>query len=313
MLKILTGNHTFLRQQALFELKQKANILPEIISADNLSVAGFNDLVSAQSLFVSVRLVIIYNLANNTEVWAKFTELAEGIADDDGLSLVLVEDKIDSRTKFFKLALKQGWLENFAIEVDSAGRVRDFSGQKSVKFILEQAEKLKLGITRLEAEFLFRRVGADPWELYNSLLKLSAVGRVDKEAIKKFIPQNTMTNVFEILNKVLSGKQKEVMLEIDELERSDAEPHQFFGLLASQMFNAVALVLVPIGASVEADFGVNSWALGSLRAVVRNYSPIEIKKIIEMFVATDQKIKTGSTDLWLEIRVLLTQIASIKK
>lgn len=311
MLTILSGNHTFLRQQALVELKQELNLNPQIISTDDLSPVGLTDLVSAQSLFDPKRFILLYGLAENVQTWQRLSELAQSVADDDSLALVLVEDRLDSRMKFTKLAKRQGWLREFVLEVDRYGNVKDYSGQKSVQFVMGQAKKLGINFNRSLAQYLYQHVGSDPWELYSALERLQVLGDASRAAIDKYIPQNPIINVFEILNKAFRGQRQAVKQEIDDLESTDAEPRLFFGLLSSQIFNILAIAVAPSSANLVSDLGINPYAADQLLPIARLGSVVKLEQIVQWFIETDMKLKSGSYDAWMEIRVLLNRIIEL--
>lgn len=311
MLVVLSGNHTFLRQQALVELKQQIKLEPQIVSTDDLSPAELSDLLLAQSLFEPKRFVLLYGLAENAAAWQRLTELAEVVAKDDSLVLVLVEEKLDNRTRFVKQARQAGWLKEFHLETDASGRVRDYGGRKSVQFVLEQAQKLDLKIDRSLAQRIYQHVGPDPWELYNALERLDTVGEISTEALQKYVPQNPMVNLFEILQKAFRGEMEAVAQEIDELESSDTEPMQFFGLLTSQVVNLLGLVAAPPDVDVAGDLRVNRFALDQLRPIAQQQSLGKMKRVVELFVQTDQRLKTGAPDTWLEIKLLLAKITQL--
>ena len=233
------------------------------------------------------------------------------MAADDSLVLVLVEDKLDSRTKFAKTAKQKGWLREFVIEVDRYGKIKDYTGQKSIQFVLEQAKKLNLKCNRTLAQYLYQRVGADPWELYGALERLQIVGEVSRQAIDQYIPTSPTVNVFEVLNLAFRGQREVVEQAVVDLERTDAEPRLFFGLLASQIFNILAIASAPAGANLVADFGLNSFAVSQLSAITRDHSLEELKQVTQWFIEVDTKLKSGSYDAWLEIKVLLNRIVEL--
>lgn len=312
MLKILSGNHTFLRQQALLELKQKLDLPATFLPAETLSEASFMDLILAQSLFEPQRFLVIYDLASNQAVWQKMTEEAEKIASDPSLCLVLVENKLDSRTKFVKEASKAGYLEIFNLELDKNGRVRDYSGAKSIQFALEQAKKLGLDLNRSQAQRLFRRVGSDPWQIYHALERLALLELPFEQGLE-YVPIEPEANVFEILSTALRGDALKLTQSLTDLKQANTEAYRFLALLGSQIFNLLALVSAPDPSEVSADFGINSFALEALRSSAKNLSLNQVKQMVAEFIATDQKIKSSSTDIWLEINLLLQRILELSR
>lgn len=311
MLIILSGNHTFLRQQALVELKQQIEVEPQTIQIDGLSPAQLTDLLSAQSLFESRRFILLYGLSENVEAWQRLIGSAEMVAEDDSLVLVLIEDKLDSRTKFVKIAKQQGWLREFIIDIDRYGNVKDYSGQKSIQFILEQAKKLELKLDRSLAQYLYQQVGPDPWGLYSALERLQIVGDVSRAAINKYIPVNPIVNVFEVLSKAFSGQRQATEQAINDLESIDAEPRMFFGLLSSQIFNILAIASAPAGANLAVDLGINPYVVDQLMPIARRHQLADLKQVAGWFIETDIKLKSGSYNAWLEIKVLLNRIIEL--
>lgn len=311
MLIILSGNHTFLRQQALVELKQQLDLQPQIVSVDGMTPAQLTDLIAAQSLFEPQRFVLIYGLAENAPVWQRLEELAPSIAEDDSLTLVLLESKLDGRAKFTKTAKQNGWLREFVLDTDQYGNIKDYYGQKSIEFILEQAKELALKCDRRLAQYLYEHVGANPWELYLALERLQIMGEFSATIIDKYVPKNPLINVFEVLNKAFRGQRSAVKQEIDDLESTETEPRSFFGLLSSQIFNILAIATAPRGASVATDLSINPYVVRQLTPIAQLCSVEELKQVVGWFIEVDSKLKSGSYDAWLEIRVLLNQIIDL--
>lgn len=312
MLKIFSGNNSFLRQAAWQELRQRLDLTPNLIKGEVLSLIELNDLLSAQSLFEAKRCLLAYNLSEQPVLWQRIVDLAPSLAADDSLVLVLIEDKLDQRTKFAKLAKKEAWWQDFSLKLDKNGQVIDYTGDTSVKFILEQSTKLGLKIAQSDARYLFERVGAEPWDLFQALERLALLEEINREQIDRYIPANKQVNLFEILQKALLGQSELLESDLNELEASNTEVQQFFGLLSSQILQLLAIMLAPAGADLVQDFAINPFVLTKLRHLARGLTIKQVRQTVALFSEVDQKIKSGSNDPWLEIKALLLQVALIK-
>lgn len=303
MLKILYGDHTFLRQQALTDLKKDLSDW-QVVMTDDLTPGALEDLVLARSLFSPKQNLIFYNLSDNKPAWDRLVELSEQIASDDDLAVILIENKLDGRSKFSKLAGQKGWATEFRLP-------KDYDQSAAIKFILEQAERQNLSLTPALARQVFELVGPDPWDQFQAVNKLAVLDRVDSETITKYIPRNSFGNVFVVLELALVGNLAKLEQELEQLESVDVEPNQFWGLLISQALNLLALSATPSGAGAAEELGIHPYAAQKMAGLLRTISLNKLKQTINLMFETDHLFKTGRRDVWPAIRTCLVKVSQL--
>lgn len=303
MLKILTGEHTFLRQQAFEDLKKDLGDC-RVVTTEDLTAGGLEDLLLSHSLFEPSQNFIFYQLSANQSAWAKLVELAEQIAAADDLVVILIEDKLDRRTQFSKLAAKHGWETRFDLP-------RDYDRMAATRFIAEQAKLQSLTLTPALAQLIFELVGPNPWDQFQAVSKLAPLEKVTAEIIKTYIPKNQFGNVFEIIELALQGRLADLEREISQLETEAVEPHQFFGLLVSQLTNMAIVKTTPDDVDVAREFGIHPFAVRKMVGLLGSLSLARLNQALTILVETDQAMKTSGGDAWELIRIGLVKISQL--
>lgn len=287
-------------------LAKKHGFLIEIVDGEQLALEKFIDLLGGMSLFSDLRLVIIKNLSQNSEIWPKIIELLSRVSNDT--ALILVEEKLDKRTKLTKDLLKKVDYQEF--------KSRSGDRQELINLAKILAKKQKLAIGDNQARFLVDHVGADEWAIKQAIDRLSLIGSIDEDKIRHFLPQNQEANVFEILRDAINRQPKEVDLAIDLMKNNqDVDAgYQFFGLISAQLFNLAAL---KIGLSegystteIAKKIGANSWALNQIKDLANSLNLDELQLMIDDFVVVDEILKTANADIWELLAALLLKIAT---
>ena len=116
MLKILTGPNSWLIKRAIAEF-DTADI--SRYQGSELTPGELADILGAQSLFSAKRTVVIDELSANKAGWERLTELANELASDPDLTLIIIENKPDGRSKLIKQAKQAGWLEDYPLPKDA--------------------------------------------------------------------------------------------------------------------------------------------------------------------------------------------------
>lgn len=309
-LKILSGDNSYDRDWALSEIiksSKAAGFSVEKVEGDGLSLEGFADLAGGISLFSQKRLVIIKRLSENNLIWQKLPELIERISSDN--KLVLVENKLDKRTKLYKDIAKLADIEEYK-NLDAKD-----SGQLAEK-VRQLGKKSGISISLSVANFLVYWVGLDERQIRLAMERLLIVGEISEKNIREFIPQNIEENSFGVFEAALKGNVKEVMQVISNLKISEGVDggYQFFGLVSSQLFNLCALKIgLAEGktvAEIAKSIGANAWALGKMENHARTISLDNLKLILRKMVDADSKLKSSSVDLWDLIESLLIELSA---
>jgi DNA polymerase III delta subunit len=217
---------------------------------------------------------------------------------------VLVEPKLDKRTKTYKELKKHAVLREFTQWGD-----RDVVAAEN--WTAQEAKRQSITLDKKLAQQLVARVGLDQWQLYHALEKLAVLERIDAAAIENTIEAQPSENVFNLLDAALNGKTERVHTMIQNLQRSQ-DPYMTFGLLAGQVFQLVTLsVADKSSGEVAGDISAHPYALGKLAPYAKKLGRTRAKKIVTIFADADTAMKSTAADPWLLVEESLIKTASV--
>jgi len=301
MITVLTGENTFEIARTLQAIEASFAGEVEKVDGSELELKRLPDLIMGGTLFATKRLVIIKQLSENKVIWPEFSDWLPRVSDD--IQLVLVEAKLDKRTKTYKDLQKAATIMEYSVwsERDSL---------KAEQWVAGEARALGCEMDNTSVRLLVQRVGPDQWLLHQALQKLVVVDRVTPDVIMDLIDANPVENVFEIFEAALRGNADKVHDMMRTLELTE-DPYRLSGLLSGQAFQLAALAVGgdKPSAEVAKDLGVHPYALGKLVSYARKLGRTGAKKVVAAFVEADAGMKTSATDPWLLLERALVKVA----
>lgn len=302
MITILSGENSFEVQQALQAIVRSFDGMVEKIDGSELELKQLPDLLMGGTLFAEKRLVVIKQLSENKVIWPILGDWLPRMSDD--IHLVLVDSKLDKRTKTYKDLLKVA-----AVTEYPAWSERDIA--KAEQWVAGEAKALGCDMDRATVRLLVQRVGADQWLLHQALQKLAVLDDITPEIINEVIEANPIESVFDVFEAALRGDAAKLKRMIATLELTE-DPYRLLGLLSGQAFQLAALAVAgdKTSAEVAKDLGVHPYGLGKLTVHARKLGRPGVRKVISAFAEADAGIKTSATDPWLLIeRALLKSMS----
>lgn len=257
------------------------------------------DILMGQTLFSDKRCVIIKQLSENKAVW---NELPEWLGKtSDGVTLILVEEKPDKRTKTFK-------------ELQKVASVREFpvwslkDTPKAVQWVLDEAKAQGVKLGNTEARHLVGRVGAEQWRLHQALEKLGLMENVSTVAIDDVTDAHPSENVFTLLETALQGDTDRVQQALRTLRQTE-DPYRLFGLLGTQVLQLAALSYSEQSLSrLAGEIGAPPFVLTKLAPFASRLGHSRAKALVESAAETDRLMKSSASDPWTLIERLLLKI-----
>jgi DNA polymerase III subunit delta len=303
MITVLSGENSFEVQQALQAIIRAFDGTVERIDGSELELKQLPDLIMGGTLFADKRLVVIKQLSDNKAIWPVFTDWLPRISDD--IHLVLVEPKLDKRTKTYKDLQKVATMTDYL-----AWSERDIA--KAEQWVAGEAKTLGCDMDNACVRLLVNRVGPDQWLLHQALQKLAVLDYITTDIITEVIEANPVENVFDLFESALRGNAAKVKQMIETLELSE-DPYRLFGLLSGQAFQLAALTAAgdKPSAEVAKDLGVHPYGLGKLTTYARKLGRPGAKKVIVAFAEADAGMKSSATEPWLLIERALIKTATI--
>lgn len=301
MITLLTGDNSFEIERHLKSLVEAFDGDPEKVSVENLTLESLPDLLMGVSLFSQNRLIILRSLSDNSRIWSIMADWLDKVSDDT--HLVLVEAKVDKRTNTYKLLKKQADIKEF-----NTWNERDYLVAE--KWAVDEAQKMGFSLDKSSASALVKKVGADQWELFHALEKLSLLEKVTPEVIEEVIEANTFESSLNLLEAAVKGDMKLVRKIVDDIKNRE-DPHRLFALLSSQAFNMLAIYAAEKPQDVSKDLGVHPYVVTKLSQLARRIGKHGITKLIKILVETDDNMKSSKIEPWILVDNALIKIAHI--
>lgn len=294
MITIIAGTNQFLiqaeaaKRRADFAKKYGESAV-ESYGAEQLDQDQLQRSLTAVSLFADHRLIILKNISQSSELSERFLAVAPRVPEE--FTVLLIEDKIDKRTTFYKTLKKEFELLEYT-EVPEGELLR---------WITQEVRECGGVITASDAQTLLSYVGADQLRLKNEIEKLVAFNpTVSQASIDELVERKAEDTVFQLLDASLSGRTKQALAILDNLERANEDPFATANMLIWQT-HIVAIAYSASGkneAEVAKDTKVNPYVLKKARSVASRLSKGQLRKIIDSVAQMDVLLKTTSNNPW---------------
>jgi hypothetical protein len=298
MIYLFYGENEFEKRAALTELIGGENV--ERHDGESLSLNGMQEIVIGQTLFMDSSRYLISRLSENNEAWSQLPDMKF----DEDRTIILVEDKIDKRTKTYKWLQKNAQAREFL-------PLSERQKPQLLKWCRVEAKNRGYDLTNQQAEIIVGRLGFDQLRLSNFLDQLALAEDVTDELIDDFIPLARAENVFDLFVSALAVDRDKVHDIIGYLESESGidGAYQTMGLVASQVTNLTALILADGDSGVVAsDFSVNPYVLRRLASLSKGIDKKRLRRINEALFRADLQMKTTSVNPWLLIEAALVDI-----
>ena len=298
MIYLLYGDNEFEKRAALAALVGDADVMRR--DGEALTLADIQEITIGQTLFTQSSVYVISRLSENPDIWPRLPEI---LFDDDN-TIILVENKLDKRTKTYK------WLQKTA-KTQEFVALGDRQKPQLITWCETQAHERGYKLTRKQIGMLIDRLGFDQLRLSNFLDQLALAEKITDALINDLVPLARSENVFDLFVAALSKDYETVHSIISYLESESGVDgaYQTMGLLASQATNLVALVLSGgDNKLVAADFSVNPYVLQRLSSSVRASNVERLKQINNALFQADLQMKTTGVNPWLLIETALVDL-----
>lgn len=300
MITLLYGENNYQIHQRLKSIldtfDQKEAI--ERFEGESISLPDFDTIFGGLSLFATKRLIIIKYLSSNKDMWTALAERLDDISDET--HLVIVEEAPDKRTKTFKALQKSA-------EIFEA---KNLSETEVSAWLLQEAEANNSPIDARTAKNLIDRVGIDQWQLHFALEKLQGVSDISLELIQDVVEASSEANVFSAIDAILNAQPQKAQ-ELLSVLRTSEDAYFFFGLLANQLFQLIALTVSGKSSQqVAGDLKVHPYPLQKMQQYAKKLTKNEIVFIAETVGQCDDRLKRSGVDPWIVIEQAVVKLAS---
>lgn len=298
MIYLLHGNNEFEKRAALVALVGDAVMVRR--DGEALTLADIQEITIGQTLFTQSSVYVISKLSENSDIWPQLPDMQF----DDDKTIILVESKLDKRTKTYK------WLQKTA-KTQEFVPLSDRQKPQLISWCEVQARERGYRLTRTQIGTLVDRLGFDQLRLSNFLDQLALTEKITDALINDLVPLARSENVFDLFVAALSKDYETVHNIISYLESESGVDgaYQTMGLLASQATNMAALVLAGgDNKTVAADLSVNPYILQRLSSSARTVDIEHLRRINDALFQADLQMKTTGVNPWLLIETALVDL-----
>lgn len=298
MIHLLHGNNEFEKRAALAALVGDADVMRR--DGEALTLADIQEITIGQTLFTQSSVYVISRLSENSDIWPQLPDMRY----DDDKTIILVESKLDKRTKTYK------WLQKTA-KTQEFVPLSDRQKPQLISWCEVQARERGYRLTRTQIGTLVDRLGFDQLRLSNFLDQLALAENITDELINDLVPLARSENVFDLFVAALSKDYETVHNIISYLESESGVDgaYQTMGLLASQATNMAALVLAGgDNKTVAADLSVNPYILQRLSSSARTVDIEHLRRINDALFQADLQMKITGVNPWLLIETALVDL-----
>ena len=292
MIYLVLGNNTYRAEQEEVTLEKKLGLVHEQIDASTLSLNNLADIIRGGMLFNTKRLVVVSGLSAQKPLWDKLAEWACDVSDDT--TLVLIESKLDRRTRSYKLLLANRWhdkerglAEEWLLKFAKDRGVKLSSVQ--IKNMVERSRVAVEGESYLEI---------DQHMLARAVKSLDLLDSVTDEAIATVLPPAAQDTVFDLLQFATRRDTGRMMSFLTEL-RLNESPHRVFALLATQWAQLVTLSLGDSSsATMAAELSIHPFVAQKLHKLAGEYTHSQLRHITTLVADIDAGMKLSQFDPW---------------
>lgn len=301
MIYLLLGENQFEKSERLNRLKASFDGEIDRFAGEGIEPGLLREILTGQTLFSQNRLIVISKLSESS-AWQELSELPL-----DDVELILLEDKVDKRTKTYKWLKKEAKIEEFNLW-------SDWDRDKAVSWCQQRAKQAHgVDLKRELAAKLVERLGTDQMRLDGVLAQLSLAEKVDWQLVDELVPLAKTESVFGLFEAALDGRLDEIkrIVAFLEAESGDDGAYMTLGLLASQLLQLNGLVLSGGDVSrVASDFGANPRMVRRLEPYAKQIDRARLRKINQSLSQADLSMKTAYVSPWLIIETALVEISN---
>lgn len=308
---LIYGEDTFRSRQKVEAIRERyrekfADLEIINLAGGSVSYEELESKLFAQAMFVNSKLVIISGFLSQAP--RKLQEQLTARLDDIPDSTVTVfyeQGQPDRRLVVFKRLNRPGFSQQYKL----------LTQIELVPWIEAHVTGFQGTITREAAEQLALWFGPDTWRVHQELMKLLTLdSTITPELVKKLTPPETEGNIFELLDALWAGNQKDAARKLTDLVMGGQPLLQILSTIATAIRN-----LLLVKESIERSPSTTSFQVARTLALhpyvitkafraVRSIDRSELARKLELVGDIDQRIKTGRLEPGVALEILVARL-----
>lgn len=294
MIYLLVGENSYKIEQELARLLAGREPV-ERWSGSELDESRLSDIMRGMSLFAAERTVVIKELSEQKELWERLVQWQADMAADT--ELVMIEQKIDKRTKTYKELAQHA-------RIIVCDHWTDKQRHEAYEWLRALCKQQGVAISRAQIEDMVARAqipgekpGAtyiDQMQLFQAVQALSVLGEVTDEAIAVVLPPAPGQTVFELLEAALARDTAKTGTILAQLHTS-LDPYIAFAVIVKQWLQLVSVILAQ---SQAGSLPIHPYALGKLQNQARLVTRTDARRVSELAADLDAALKHSELTPW---------------
>lgn len=270
-----------------------------IVHADSIDLFGHKKILLVENSY-------IFTGTTNKKLLEQNTITLENYLKNPNPNTILIftiyKDKLDERKKIVKLCKEKGYLKEYNQVVDAYKTVIDLFKPFS--------------ISRENAIYLTERVGENlsilEMEIDKIKLYKGETSEVTKNDILALTSKNIDTDIFNLIDNILSGRKKEAIESYHEMIQLGNEPIMILIMLANQ-FRMLYQVKKLFGKGytekdISRELKVHWYPVRKAMSKMQNYDDKKLIHYLYQLSELDIGIKTGKVDKNIALEIFILEI-----
>ena len=311
MIYLIYGENIYEQELELRKLISLSDAQPEHIDPDSLTMNMLADIVRGGSLFASTRFIIVRGLASNTQLFNKLAEWGNEVSDET--TLVLIESKIDRRTKAYKVLNKIAKILHTEPLLERDSRTADewlkkLAKDYDVKLSPDQRSQMVRRALVVGEKPITRII--DQMQLLQALQALRGCDNITDDSIATVLPPATTDTVFDLLGTASAREITNVNRILSELMLIE-DGHRVLALVMSQWAQLVMVAALGGASSkIAVDLGMHPYAAQKSQEIAERFTRRELQELTGLAARLDAGTKVSQMTPWDATHRLLYAIAT---
>lgn len=299
MIYLIHGENAYLQEVELQKITKATDVAPERIDVDALSLNTLADLVRGGSLFATKRLVVIRELSSDVMLFGRLAEWAGEVPDET--TIVLLERKLDKRTKAYKAIIK-------AATVITADSLTERDVRMAVEWLRTVAKQYNVSLSSAQVSQMVERALVasekassrviDQMQLAHAVKALAGTKEVSDDMIATVLPQAMVDSVFDMLEIAARRESTRLDILLSDMARTE-DGHRAFALLSGQWAQLAAVAtLGGSSQSIATELGLHPFVAKKMQEMANRFTSSEIRTLTQLLTDLDIATKTSQAGPW---------------
>lgn len=305
MILAFVGDNTHSRDVAAHEyidgfVKIHGDIAVDRYRGEDLTPQQLLDSITTAPFLTQKRLVIVRGYMANKQLAEIIESVNSSIADTT--DLVLIEDRLDSRSKSTAILKKLIDTREFS-QLDS---------ENLYNWIVDYANTINAKISYKDAIYLTERIGPNQQMLSSELKKLALYNtNITNESINALTTYLPSSSIFAMLDALFNGNLKKALELYDEQTQQGMDARAILGMIIWQLHTLA--IVISAGAIVASDIvavsKLSPFVVRKNQAIAKKINKTRLIDIYNKVLIADRTIKTNKAKPEEVVLTLLTEIA----